>query len=88
MRAATGRLGWAAALAVGVGVGVPVAVAVGLPEDSRVSMAVAEAVARRIKAVEDARWRRGDGRPNRIILVRHGQTHGYSTLVLSLFLTM
>ena len=35
-------------------------------------------IAARISDVEREKWLAGDARPNRIILIRHGQTHGYS----------
>jgi len=49
-----------------------------LPEEWAITDTITETVAARVRESELRRWMAGYSRPNRIILVRHGQTHGYS----------
>jgi len=49
-----------------------------LPEDNLYSKFVTERVAHIVSKYQFTMWQRGDRRPKRIILMRHGQTHGYS----------
>mmetsp|Transcript_2285 Transcript_2285/g.7054 ORF Transcript_2285/g.7054 Transcript_2285/m.7054 type:complete len:298 (+) Transcript_2285:41-934(+) len=49
-----------------------------LPEDSVYGRAMTARVATAVAEYNHRVWQRGDKRPNRIILVRHAQTHGYS----------
>lgn len=49
-----------------------------LPEDWELTIRMTETIAARVREAELKRWTAGVQRPNRIILVRHGQTHGYS----------
>lgn len=49
-----------------------------LPDDSFLVGPVTRILASRIREFELKLWMQGVTRPNRIILVRHGQTHGYS----------
>jgi len=73
--AAATAAGFAAGLVAGLA---PFALFQALPDDSRASRALARTWHRKAKAVETEEWRRGDSRPRRIILVRHGAAHGWS----------
>jgi broad specificity phosphatase PhoE len=49
-----------------------------LPDDWHFTNTITEVIASRVRESELRRWMAGGSRPNRIILVRHAQTHGYS----------
>jgi len=49
-----------------------------LPEDWQITQSITDILAKRVRENSLRRWMAGFSRPNRIILVRHGQTHGYS----------
>lgn len=62
-------------------VGTPLAVSAAypfLPTDWRVTQLLTDVAAKRISDHALNKWQEGASRPNRIILVRHAQTHGYS----------
>mmetsp|Transcript_12981 Transcript_12981/g.25184 ORF Transcript_12981/g.25184 Transcript_12981/m.25184 type:complete len:297 (+) Transcript_12981:272-1162(+) len=68
-----------AAAAAGATLGIaPFAAWVFLPPENSFSEFVTDQVANNIKKHNFEMWQRGDKRPQRIILMRHGQTHGYS----------
>ncbi|KAH9249543.1 hypothetical protein BASA81_012716 [Batrachochytrium salamandrivorans] len=61
--------------------GMPLAVSAAypfLPADWRVTQFLTEVASKRIADHALTKWQEGASRPNRIILVRHAQTHGYS----------
>lgn len=49
-----------------------------LPDDHPVSAALTKAVGPHITKLQQNIWKQGHDRPQRIIIVRHGQTHGYA----------
>jgi hypothetical protein len=56
----------------------PVAYLLFAREDWPFAGTAAKAMSHKVAKVQRDQWLAGDARPNRIILVRHGQTHGYS----------
>ena len=49
-----------------------------LPDDLFFTRKITAVITRRVNEKNLDTWLHGESRPNRIILVRHGQTHGYS----------
>mmetsp|Transcript_14626 Transcript_14626/g.26222 ORF Transcript_14626/g.26222 Transcript_14626/m.26222 type:complete len:299 (+) Transcript_14626:100-996(+) len=73
------RRGWSAAVAAGAAAGAaPFALWMVLPEGNPYSEWVTRKVATVVAEHNHTAWQRGDKRPKRIILMRHGQTHGYT----------
>ncbi len=73
------RRGLAGAAAVGAALGAAPFVAwLAAPHDSAAGRAVTQRMAEALAAYNHRIWLRGDHRPNRIILLRHAQTHGYT----------
>ncbi len=65
---------------IGVGVGVigGMYLSRGIDDDNMIIRNISKRIVERTEAYKFNKWMKGEDRPKRIILVRHGQTHGYS----------